>query len=176
MAAAAAAIGTAVSFPSSKSSASLPTKTSFVSPQRIFLNEKVSFLCFLITACHRMTKRVFTFCYWYIYKVHKRRVVMGEEWRLRWQQRCQWKKSKESKKEEEVIVVNKFKPKDPYTGRCLLNSRIIGDDAPSETWHVVFTTEGTLLPNHKFNNSQSLECFWFLTRVVFDFYYFLQTF
>ncbi|CAN7016580.1 unnamed protein product [Brassica oleracea var. botrytis] len=40
MAAAAAAIGTAVSFPSSKSSASLPTKTSFVSPQRIFLNKK----------------------------------------------------------------------------------------------------------------------------------------
>lgn len=66
---------------------------------------------------------------------------------------------KESKKQEEGIVVNKFKPKDPYTGRCLLNTRITGDDAPGETWHIVFTTQGTLLPHHKFNNSQSLECF-----------------
>ncbi|CAN7126051.1 unnamed protein product [Brassica rapa subsp. narinosa] len=49
---------------------------------------------------------------------------------------------KESKKQEEGIVVNKFKPKDPYTGRCLLNTRITGDDAPGETWHIVFTTQG----------------------------------
>ncbi|KAF1873265.1 hypothetical protein Lal_00027303 [Lupinus albus] len=49
---------------------------------------------------------------------------------------------KESKKQDEGVVINKFKPKDPYTGRCLLNTKITGDDAPGETWHMVFTTEG----------------------------------
>ena len=49
---------------------------------------------------------------------------------------------KESKKQEEGVVVNKFKPKDPYIGRCLLNTKITGDDAPGETWHMVFSTEG----------------------------------
>ena len=49
---------------------------------------------------------------------------------------------KESKKNEEGVVVNKFKPKDPYIGRCLLNTKITGDDAPGETWHMVFSTEG----------------------------------
>lgn len=53
---------------------------------------------------------------------------------------------KESKKQEEGIIVNKFKPKNPYTGRCLLNTKITGDDAPGETWHIVFTTEGTPNP------------------------------
>ncbi|XP_010497428.1 PREDICTED: ferredoxin--NADP reductase, leaf isozyme 1, chloroplastic-like, partial [Camelina sativa] len=45
---------------------------------------------------------------------------------------------------EEGIVVNKYKPKNPYTGRCLLNTKITGDDAPGETWHIVFTTEGEI--------------------------------
>ena len=49
---------------------------------------------------------------------------------------------KESKKNEEGVVVNKYKPKNPYTGRCLLNTKITGDDAPGETWHMVFSTEG----------------------------------
>ncbi|KAE9596572.1 hypothetical protein Lal_00007519 [Lupinus albus] len=49
---------------------------------------------------------------------------------------------KESKKQDEGVVVNRFKPKDPYTGRCLLNTKITGDDAPGETWHMVFSTEG----------------------------------
>ena len=49
---------------------------------------------------------------------------------------------KESKKNEEGVVVNKFKPKNPYIGRCLLNTKITGDDAPGETWHMVFSTEG----------------------------------
>lgn len=49
---------------------------------------------------------------------------------------------KESKKNEEGVVVNKYKPKTPYIGRCLLNTKITGDDAPGETWHMVFTTEG----------------------------------
>eukprot|EP00897_Mesotaenium_endlicherianum_P001642 jgi/Mesen1/1505/ME000132S00443 len=49
---------------------------------------------------------------------------------------------KESRKDEEGVQVNLFKPKTPYTGRCLLNTKIVGDDAPGETWHMVFTTEG----------------------------------
>lgn len=49
---------------------------------------------------------------------------------------------KESKKNDEGVVVNKFKPKTPHIGRCLLNTKITGDDAPGETWHMVFTTEG----------------------------------
>lgn len=52
------------------------------------------------------------------------------------------KVEKESKKNEEGVVVNKFKPKTPYIGRCLLNTKITGDDAPGETWHMVFSTEG----------------------------------
>lgn len=53
------------------------------------------------------------------------------------------KVKKESKKMDEGVTVNKFKPKEPYIGRCLLNTKITGDDAPGETWHMVFTTEGT---------------------------------
>ena len=52
------------------------------------------------------------------------------------------KVEKVSKKNEEGVVVNKFKPKNPYIGRCLLNTKITGDDAPGETWHMVFSTEG----------------------------------
>ncbi|KAE8715557.1 Ferredoxin--NADP reductase [Hibiscus syriacus] len=52
------------------------------------------------------------------------------------------KAEKISKKDDEGIVVNKFKPKEPYVGKCLLNTKITGDDAPGETWHMVFSTEG----------------------------------
>lgn len=52
---------------------------------------------------------------------------------------------KHSKKQEEGVVVNKFKPKNPYTGRVLLNTKITGDDAPGETWHMVFSTEGMMI-------------------------------
>ena len=52
------------------------------------------------------------------------------------------KVEKVSKKQDEGVVVNKFKPKEPYIGRCLLNTKITGDDAPGETWHMVFSTEG----------------------------------
>lgn len=55
------------------------------------------------------------------------------------------KVEKESKKQDEGVVVNKFKPKTPYVGRCLLNTKITGDDAPGETWHMVFSTEGWML-------------------------------
>ncbi|CAN6277267.1 unnamed protein product [Urochloa humidicola] len=52
------------------------------------------------------------------------------------------KKEKISKKQDEGIVTNKYKPKEPYVGRCLFNTRITGDNAPGETWHMVFSTEG----------------------------------
>lgn len=58
------------------------------------------------------------------------------------------KVAKHSKKQDEGIVVNKFKPKEPYVGRVLLNTKITGDDAPGETWHMVFSTEG--LCSHTF--------------------------
>lgn len=51
---------------------------------------------------------------------------------------------KESKKQDEGVVVNKYKPKNPYTARVLLNTKITGDDAPGETWHMVFSTEGMI--------------------------------
>lgn len=54
------------------------------------------------------------------------------------------KVKKESRKDEEGLSTNVYKPKDPYVGRCLLNSKIVGDDAPGETWHMVFSTEGKI--------------------------------
>ncbi|KAG7535830.1 Ferredoxin-NADP reductase (FNR) nucleotide-binding domain [Arabidopsis thaliana x Arabidopsis arenosa] len=113
----AAAISAAVSLPSSKSS-SLPTKTSSVSPQRVFLKKS--------TLCYRRVVSV------------KAQVTTDTT------EAPPVKVVKESKKQEEGIVVNKFKPKNPYTGRCLLNTKITGDDAPGETWHIVFTTQGEI--------------------------------
>jgi len=55
------------------------------------------------------------------------------------------KAKKESKKMEEGVIVNKFKPANPYIGRCLLNTKITGDDAPGETWHMVFAHDGIIL-------------------------------
>ncbi|THU69340.1 hypothetical protein C4D60_Mb08t13400 [Musa balbisiana] len=52
------------------------------------------------------------------------------------------KVAKVSKKNDEGVVTNKYKPKEPYLGTCLLNTKITGDDAPGETWHMVFSTEG----------------------------------
>ncbi|URD78714.1 Ferredoxin--NADP reductase, leaf isozyme [Musa troglodytarum] len=54
------------------------------------------------------------------------------------------KVAKVSKKDDEGVVTNKFKPKNPYAGTCLLNTKITGDDAPGETWHMVFSTEGKI--------------------------------
>eukprot|EP00245_Coleochaete_scutata_P011960 TRINITY_DN453_c0_g1_i1.p1 TRINITY_DN453_c0_g1~~TRINITY_DN453_c0_g1_i1.p1 ORF type:complete len:371 (+),score=97.17 TRINITY_DN453_c0_g1_i1:100-1212(+) len=51
---------------------------------------------------------------------------------------------KVNRKNEEGVKVNLFKPASPYTGRVLLNTKIVGDDAPGETWHMVFTTEGKI--------------------------------
>lgn len=55
------------------------------------------------------------------------------------------KVEKVHKKNVEGLTVNKFKPKNPYIGRCLLNTKITGDDAPGETWHMVFSTESTYI-------------------------------
>ncbi|KAK8462518.1 hypothetical protein SEVIR_1G221100v4 [Setaria viridis] len=54
------------------------------------------------------------------------------------------KPKKVSKKQEEGVVTNKYRPKEPYVGKCLLNTKITGDDAPGETWHMVFSTEGEI--------------------------------
>lgn len=51
-------------------------------------------------------------------------------------------KKKVSKKDDEGVQINLFKPKTPYIGKTLLNTKIVGDDAPGETWHMVFSTEG----------------------------------
>lgn len=52
------------------------------------------------------------------------------------------KVEKVSKKVDKGVVTNTFRPKEPYVGKCLLNTKITGDDAPGETWHMVFSTEG----------------------------------
>ncbi|KAG6544462.1 hypothetical protein Mapa_014100 [Marchantia paleacea] len=54
------------------------------------------------------------------------------------------KEAKVSKKNEHGIVVNVYKPKTPYEGICLTNGKIVGDDAPGETYHMVFSTEGKI--------------------------------
>ncbi|PHT34744.1 Ferredoxin--NADP reductase, chloroplastic [Capsicum baccatum] len=50
------------------------------------------------------------------------------------------KVEKASKKQDKGVVVKKFRPKKPYIGRCLLNTRIIGDDAHRETWHMCLSS------------------------------------
>jgi ferredoxin--NADP+ reductase len=57
------------------------------------------------------------------------------------------KEKKISKKQDEGVVTNTYRPKEPYVGRCLLNTRITGDNAPGETWHMVFSTEGMVSPS-----------------------------
>lgn len=118
----AAAVTAAVSFPSSKSS-SLPTRTSLISPERITL-KKVPLYYREASAGGRV--------------VSIRAQVTTTE------AAPAAKVVKHSKKQEEGVVVNKFKPKNPYTGRVLLNTKITGDDAPGETWHMVFSTEGEM--------------------------------
>ncbi|KAH9662728.1 Ferredoxin--NADP reductase leaf isozyme 1 [Citrus sinensis] len=112
-----AAVSAAVSLPTSKST-SLPTRTSIISPDRITFR-KVPFYYKDVSTGGRV--------------VSVRAQVTTE---------APAKVEKESKKMEEGVIVNKFKPKTPYIGRCLLNTKITGDDAPGETWHMVFSTEG----------------------------------
>uniref|UniRef100_A0A2N9FQU6 ferredoxin--NADP(+) reductase n=1 Tax=Fagus sylvatica TaxID=28930 RepID=A0A2N9FQU6_FAGSY len=106
----ASAVNAAVSFPSSTSS-SLPTRTSTV------YSERISF-----------SKNVF----------YSRNVYVGRKlFHIRAQvTQAPAKVEKVSKKDDEGVVVNKFKPKEPFIGKCLLNSKITADDAPGETWHM----------------------------------------
>ncbi|XP_050375688.1 ferredoxin--NADP reductase, leaf isozyme, chloroplastic [Argentina anserina] len=115
----AAAVTAAVSFPSSKSS-TLPTRTSLICPERITLK-----------------------------KVYREASAGGRVVSVRAQVTTTEtappaKAVKHSKKQEEGVVVNKYKPKNPYTGRVLLNTKITADDAPGETWHMVFSTDGEI--------------------------------
>ncbi|XP_073142478.1 ferredoxin--NADP reductase, leaf-type isozyme, chloroplastic [Henckelia pumila] len=114
----AAAVSSAVSLPSSKP-VSLPPSTS------------------IITSSERIHFRKVPF--------HYRNVPTGAKIvpiRAQVTTEAPAKAEKISKKQEEGVIVNKFKPKEPYIGRCLFNTRITGDDAPGETWHMVFSTEG----------------------------------
>ncbi|CAI9786343.1 unnamed protein product [Fraxinus pennsylvanica] len=54
------------------------------------------------------------------------------------------KAEKVSKKQDEGVVVNKYRPEEPYIGKCLLNTKITGDDAPEEIWHIVISTDGEI--------------------------------
>ncbi|KAL3527218.1 hypothetical protein ACH5RR_011874 [Cinchona calisaya] len=114
------AVTAAVSLPSSKSSASLQTKTSIIFQERVNF-VKVSLYHRNVSAGGKL--------------VSIRAQVTTE---------APAKVEKISKKQDEGVVVNKYKPKEPYIGRCLLNTKITGDDAPGETWHMVFTTEGEI--------------------------------
>ncbi|KAJ6398328.1 hypothetical protein OIU77_019181 [Salix suchowensis] len=115
----AAAVTAAVSFPSSTKSTSLSSRTTLIAPERITL-KKVPVYYRDASSSGRSVISI-------------RAQVTTE---------APAKVEKISKKNDEGVVVNKFKPKTPYTGRCLLNTKITGDDAPGETWHMVFSTEG----------------------------------
>ncbi|CAA2971908.1 ferredoxin--NADP reductase, leaf isozyme, chloroplastic [Olea europaea subsp. europaea] len=113
----AAAVSAGVSLPSSKS-ISLPTRTAIFSPERINFN-KVPLYYRNVSGGGKVIRAQVT-------------------------TEAPAKAEKISKKQEEGVVVNKYRPKEPYIGRCLLNTKITGDDAPGETWHMVFTTEGEI--------------------------------
>lgn len=54
------------------------------------------------------------------------------------------KAEKVSKKNEEGVITNRYRPKEPYTGKVLLNTKITADDAPGETWHMLFSHQGEI--------------------------------
>uniref|UniRef100_A0A7C8YB81 Ferredoxin--NADP reductase, chloroplastic n=1 Tax=Opuntia streptacantha TaxID=393608 RepID=A0A7C8YB81_OPUST len=120
----AAAVTAAVSFPSTKSTP-IPSRTS-----SIITPDKISF------------KKIPLY--------YRNASAGGKLWAIRAQVvsevdvEAPKKVVKESKKMEEGVIVNKFKPKEPYIGMCLRNTRITGDDAPGETWHMVFNHEGEI--------------------------------
>uniref|UniRef100_A0A7S2ZEC6 ferredoxin--NADP(+) reductase n=2 Tax=Rhodosorus marinus TaxID=101924 RepID=A0A7S2ZEC6_9RHOD len=45
---------------------------------------------------------------------------------------------------KEGVPLNTFRPQNPYEATVLYNSRIVGDDAPGETMHMAFNTDGNL--------------------------------
>lgn len=42
------------------------------------------------------------------------------------------------------VPLNLYRPKNPYTAKVVYNERIVGDDAPGETKHMIFNHEGNL--------------------------------
>ncbi|XP_057784122.1 ferredoxin--NADP reductase, leaf-type isozyme, chloroplastic isoform X1 [Salvia miltiorrhiza] len=114
----AAAVSAAVSLPATKT-ASLSSRTSIISPESINFNKA--------PLHYRNVSSVGA-------KIAPIRAQVTTE--------APAKAEKISKKQEEGVIVNKFRPKEPYIGRCLLNVKLTGDDAPGETWHMVFSTEG----------------------------------
>ncbi|KAK4360499.1 hypothetical protein RND71_019451 [Anisodus tanguticus] len=113
------ALSASVSLPSSNST-SLSIRITFISPEKITFNK--------VPLCNRNVSAGV--------KVSPIRAQVTTE--------APAKVEKVSKKQDEGVVVNKFRPKEPYIGRCLLNTKITGDDAPGETWHMVFSTEGEI--------------------------------
>nr|XP_017259169.1 PREDICTED: ferredoxin--NADP reductase, leaf-type isozyme, chloroplastic isoform X2 [Daucus carota subsp. sativus] len=113
------AVSAAVSLPSS-SSTSLSTRTSFISTDRLSF-AKVPLTFRNVSSGGKL--------------VSIRAQVTTE---------APAKVEKVSKKVDKDIVTNKYRPKEPYVGKCLLNTKITGDDAPGETWHMVFSTEGEI--------------------------------
>ncbi|KAJ7521487.1 hypothetical protein O6H91_19G056500 [Diphasiastrum complanatum] len=77
-------------------------------------------------------------------KLASRRIHLSVRATVSTEEAAPAKVEKISKKNDEGVQLNIFKPKNPYTGRCLLNTKIVGDDAPGETWHMVFSTEGKI--------------------------------
>ena len=118
----AAAVSVVVSLPSSKSSA-ISSRTSLFSQDRVSLT-KVPYYKSVSTNGKLLSIRA--------------QITTEAE------AEAPAKVEKVSKKQEEGVVVNKYRPKEPYIGRCLLNTKITGDDAPGETWHMVFSTEGEI--------------------------------
>ncbi|KAL3630179.1 hypothetical protein CASFOL_023163 [Castilleja foliolosa] len=115
----AAAVSAAVSLPSSKST-SLSPRTAFISPERTNFKKGPLYYKNVVSSGRANVLSI-------------RAQVTTD---------APAKAVKVHKKQEEGVVVNKFRPKEPYIGRCLLNTKITGDDAPGETWHMVFSTEG----------------------------------
>lgn len=137
------AVTATVSFPSSKSS-SLSSRTSIISPERISFKKVIGCLCLAFALWLFCLELVTWFLVSQVPLQYRDVSVGGRVVSIRAQVTTEApaKVAKESKKMEEGVVVNKYKPKNPYTGRCLLNTKITGDDAPGETWHMVFSTEG----------------------------------
>ncbi|KAI3824285.1 hypothetical protein L1987_05738 [Smallanthus sonchifolius] len=116
----AAAVSAVVSLPSSKSTA-VSTRTSLISQERVSFT-KVPYFKNVSTSGRLLSIRA--------------QVTTEAE--------APAKVEKVSKKQEEGVITNKYRPKEPYVGRCLLNTKITSDDAPGETWHMVFSTEGEI--------------------------------
>ncbi|CAH8391056.1 unnamed protein product [Eruca vesicaria subsp. sativa] len=117
-------LNAAVSLTSSKSS-SLPARSSAIAPERI-----------------RFGKGAF---YYKGNNVVTSRRVVSVRAEVTTDAPAPVKKvEKESKKNEEGVITNKYRPKEPYTGKVLLNTKITADDAPGETWHMVFSHQGEI--------------------------------